>query len=246
MRPKETMAVTTPEVPDEEPEKAGPLEQMLSAVFAETGPAGAKLQAEAVHAARAGGVRLVGPNCFGVQNADLPLNASIAAGPPRGGGGVSIVTQSGSYGMAVHALGQDEGLRVAKVFAAGNKTRDDQPSHIVQGGPESNAQADLSHAALHGIRKNAVDSNRAEHQCEQTKDRQQLHVEAMLRQGLTDKVFEGHDIVYRYVFVHVVDGARHRGGDSLRRSVRADGKEKRVRTPGTLRRTGRLCNRIVE
>ena len=94
---------------------------VLSAGFAETGPDGAKLQAEAVAAARAGGVRLVGPNCFGVQNADLPLNASIAAGTPRGGGGVSIVTQSGSYGMAVHALGQDEGLRVAKVFAAGNK-----------------------------------------------------------------------------------------------------------------------------
>jgi acyl-CoA synthetase (NDP forming) len=94
---------------------------VLSAGFAETGPAGARLQAEAVAAARAGGVRLVGPNCFGVQNADLPLNASIAAGAPRGGGGVSIVTQSGSYGMAVHALGQDEGLRVAKVFAAGNK-----------------------------------------------------------------------------------------------------------------------------
>jgi acetyltransferase len=94
---------------------------VLSAGFAETGGEGADLQAEAVAAARAGGVRLVGPNCFGVQNADLPLNASIAAGPPRGGGGVSIVTQSGSYGMAVHALGQDEGLRVAKVFAAGNK-----------------------------------------------------------------------------------------------------------------------------
>ena len=94
---------------------------VLSAGFAETGDDGAKLQDEAVAAARAGGVRLVGPNCFGVQNADLPLNASIAAGTPRGGGGVTIVTQSGSYGMAVHALGQDEGLRVAKVFAAGNK-----------------------------------------------------------------------------------------------------------------------------
>jgi acyl-CoA synthetase (NDP forming) len=94
---------------------------VLSAGFAETGPEGAKLQADAVAAARAGGVRLVGPNCFGVQNADLPLNASIAAGAPRGGGGVTIVTQSGSYGMAVHTLGQDEALRVAKVFAAGNK-----------------------------------------------------------------------------------------------------------------------------
>jgi acetyltransferase len=94
---------------------------VLSAGFAETGAAGTKLQEEMVAAARDGGVRLVGPNCFGVQNADLPLNASIAAGTPRGGGGVTIVTQSGSYGMAVHALGRDEGLRVAKVFAAGNK-----------------------------------------------------------------------------------------------------------------------------
>ena len=94
---------------------------VLSAGFAEAGEAGAGLQADALAAARAGGVRLVGPNCFGVQNAGLPLNASIAAGLPRGGGGVALVTQSGSYGMAVHALGQDEGLRVAKVFAAGNK-----------------------------------------------------------------------------------------------------------------------------
>jgi len=94
---------------------------VLSAGFAEVGAAGAKLQAEAVAAARAGGVRLVGPNCFGVLNAGLPLNASIAAGLPRGGGGVAVVTQSGSYGMAVHALGQDEGLRVAKLMAVGNK-----------------------------------------------------------------------------------------------------------------------------
>lgn len=93
---------------------------VLSAGFAETGEAGARLQRAAVAAARAGGVRLVGPNCFGVQNASLPLNASIAAGVPRGGG-VAIVTQSGSYGMAVHALGQDEGLPAGKVFAAGNK-----------------------------------------------------------------------------------------------------------------------------
>jgi acetyltransferase len=94
---------------------------VLSAGFAETGPDGARLQAQALAAARAGGVRLVGPNCFGVQNADLPLNASIATGLPRGGGGVSIVTQSGSYGMAAHALGAEEAMRVAKVYAAGNK-----------------------------------------------------------------------------------------------------------------------------
>lgn len=96
---------------------------VLSAGFAETGPTGARLQEEVVAVARAGGVRLVGPNCFGVQNCDLPLNASISPGIPPGNehGGISLVTQSGSYGMAVHALGVDEGMPFAKVFAAGNK-----------------------------------------------------------------------------------------------------------------------------
>ncbi len=116
-----TPAATVPGIVGDAAGKGVAAVVVLSAGFAETGGEGARLQDEAVAAARAGGVRLVGPNCFGVQNADLPLNASIAAGTPRGGGGVTIVTQSGSYGMAVHALGQDEGLRVAKVFAAGNK-----------------------------------------------------------------------------------------------------------------------------
>src|SRR5690348_9719660 len=116
-----TPAATVPGIVRSAADKRVTAAVVLSAGFAETGPDGAKLQAEAVAAAQAGGVRLVGPNCFGVQNADLPLNASISAGTPLGGGGVSIVTQSGSYGMAVHALGRDEGLRVAKVYAAGNK-----------------------------------------------------------------------------------------------------------------------------
>ena len=116
-----TPAATVPGIVRDAADKGVAAVVVLSAGFAETGGEGARLQDETLAAARAGGVRLVGPNCFGVQNADLPLNASIAAGTPRGGGGVTIVTQSGSYGMAVHALGQDEGLRVAKVLAAGNK-----------------------------------------------------------------------------------------------------------------------------
>ena len=116
-----TPAATVPDIIRAAADQGVSAVVVLSAGFAETGPDGARLQAEAVAAARAGHVRLVGPNCFGVQNADLPLNASIAAGTPRGGGGVSIVTQSGSYGMAVHALAAEEALRVAKVYAAGNK-----------------------------------------------------------------------------------------------------------------------------
>ncbi|MDT7803439.1 MAG: hypothetical protein QOI78_6872 [Actinomycetota bacterium] len=94
---------------------------VISGGFAEAGPEGIRRHYELMSAARVGGVRIVGPNCFGVQNCDLPLNASLAAGTPRGGGGISLVTQSGAYGMAIHSLGLDEQIRFAKVYAAGNK-----------------------------------------------------------------------------------------------------------------------------
>ena len=96
---------------------------VLSGGFAETGAEGVALQAELVAAARSGPgdpVRVIGPNCFGIQNCDLPLNASMAAGLPRGGGGISLVSQSGAYGMAIYSLATDERARFAKILAPGN------------------------------------------------------------------------------------------------------------------------------
>ncbi|MHA6781003.1 acetate--CoA ligase family protein [Pseudonocardia saturnea] len=91
---------------------------VLSGGFAETGPEGVALQEELVE--NAGAVRVVGPNCFGLQNCDLPMNASIAAGLPSGGGGISFVSQSGAYGMAIYDLAHDEHARFAKICAPGN------------------------------------------------------------------------------------------------------------------------------
>ena len=91
---------------------------VLSGGFAETGPDGVALQQELIEAA--GSVRVVGPNCFGLQNCDLPLNASIAAGLPSGGGGISFVSQSGAYGMAIYDLAHDDRARFAKICAPGN------------------------------------------------------------------------------------------------------------------------------
>jgi acetate---CoA ligase (ADP-forming) len=114
-------AANVPEVIRDAGAKGVPAALVISGGFAETGPDGAALQAEVVAAARAGGVRIVGPNCFGVQNCDLPLNASMATGLPPRGGGITLATQSGSYGMAIHMLGIDERTRFAKVYAIGNK-----------------------------------------------------------------------------------------------------------------------------
>ena len=91
---------------------------VLSGGFAEVGEDGAMLQAELV--ANAGATRVIGPNCFGIQNCDLPLNASMAVGLPQGGGGICLVSQSGAYGMAIYTLAADERVKFAKILAPGN------------------------------------------------------------------------------------------------------------------------------
>lgn len=94
---------------------------VLSGGFAEAGPQGAALQDELAAIARHAGMRVVGPNCFGVQNAELGLNASIASGATGPPGAIALITQSGAYGMALHAMGGDESVRFGKVYASGNK-----------------------------------------------------------------------------------------------------------------------------
>ncbi len=94
---------------------------VLAGGFAEAGDEGANLQGAMLKAARAGGVRIVGPNSFGILNCNLSLNCSMAAGTPRVGGDIALVTQSGAYGMAIYTLGSDQMLAFSKVFAAGNK-----------------------------------------------------------------------------------------------------------------------------
>ena len=94
---------------------------VLSGGFAEIGPEGQTRQNALLEAARAGGVRLIGPNCFGLYNCNLGLNASMGLGLPPKGGGISLVTQSGAYGMAIFGLAQQRRLLFAKILSHGNK-----------------------------------------------------------------------------------------------------------------------------
>ena len=94
---------------------------VLSGGFAEVGQDGQARQEALIEAARAGGVRLIGPNCFGLYNCNLGLNASMGLGLPPKGGSISLVTQSGAYGMAIFGLAQQRHLRFAKILSHGNK-----------------------------------------------------------------------------------------------------------------------------
>lgn len=94
---------------------------VLSGGFAEVGSEGLARQQAMLERARAGGVRLIGPNCFGLYNCNLGLNASMGLGLPPKGGNISLVTQSGAYGMAIFGLAQQRRLRFAKILSHGNK-----------------------------------------------------------------------------------------------------------------------------
>nr|WP_187279265.1 bifunctional GNAT family N-acetyltransferase/acetate--CoA ligase family protein [Streptomyces lavendulae] len=75
---------------------------VLSAGYAESGPEGRERQRALVRQARAYGMRIIGPNAFGVINtaADVRLNASLAPEMPRPGR-IGMFAQSGAIGIAL-------------------------------------------------------------------------------------------------------------------------------------------------
>lgn len=95
---------------------------VITAGFGELGGKGKELQDELVALVRQHGMRMVGPNCLGIQNRDpeVGLNATFSpAWPPPGG--VAIASQSGALGQAILEHARDLGLGVHQFVSMGNK-----------------------------------------------------------------------------------------------------------------------------
>ncbi|MGW5373735.1 CoA-binding protein, partial [Streptomyces sp. NPDC004011] len=75
---------------------------VLSAGYAESGPEGRERQRALVRQARAYGMRIIGPNAFGIINTapGVRLNASLAPEMPRPGR-IGLFSQSGAIGIAL-------------------------------------------------------------------------------------------------------------------------------------------------
>ncbi|WP_330307774.1 MULTISPECIES: GNAT family N-acetyltransferase [unclassified Streptomyces] len=75
---------------------------VVSAGYAESGPEGRERQRELVRQARTYGMRIIGPNAFGVINTSpgVRLNASLAPEMPRPGR-IGLFAQSGAIGIAL-------------------------------------------------------------------------------------------------------------------------------------------------
>ena len=91
--------------------------QVSSSGFGET-VAGKELEDHIVAAARAGGSRLVGPNCIGIYcpKGHLTWVGGVSPEP----GPVGIVTQSGGLGTNMIRRGNERGVRFSSLVSVGN------------------------------------------------------------------------------------------------------------------------------
>jgi len=95
---------------------------VISAGFSEVGKEGKKRELEVMEVVREYGMRMVGPNCFGVVNTDpeVSLNATFGKTFPIRGR-VGFITQSGAMGEAIMNIAKELGIGFSSVASIGNK-----------------------------------------------------------------------------------------------------------------------------
>jgi acetate---CoA ligase (ADP-forming) len=101
---------------------------VITGGFAEAGPDGEKLQEELVQTARRYGVRLIGPNCQGLNNPHQKLCASWPLLTTQGG--MAFISQSGTVGAALMDWASQDHLGVSVFVSLGNRADIDEADAI--------------------------------------------------------------------------------------------------------------------
>lgn len=106
---------------DECAAKKVPAAILITAGFAETGGTGASLEGQLRERIRGSGIRLIGPNCFGLMSLDpaTRLNATYTPMVPPVGH-VAIASESGGLGLAVVTAAQRLNLGLSSFVSLGN------------------------------------------------------------------------------------------------------------------------------
>jgi acyl-CoA synthetase (NDP forming) len=134
------ISVPAPAVPDaleQCAENGVKVAAVFSAGFAEMGADGAAAQARLHDIARAGNVRILGPNCMGAFCVTSNWYGTFTTSFDHYGGkgwskpgGISIASQSGAMGVQMQILLRDRGLGLSKWVTAGNQSDIDIPECI--------------------------------------------------------------------------------------------------------------------
>ena len=101
---------------------------VITGGFAEAGDEGAKLQEELANIAHHYGIRVIGPNCQGVNNPHHKLCASWPLLTMKGG--MAFISQSGTVGAALMDWASEEHLGVSVFVSLGNRADVDEADCI--------------------------------------------------------------------------------------------------------------------
>lgn len=102
---------------------------VISAGFKETGRDGAMLEKKLVRSAEKYGINLVGPNCLGIINTHLNLNATFSrTTPPRGD--IAFLSQSGAFILAIIDWAVSQNTGFSKIVSLGNEAVLDESDFI--------------------------------------------------------------------------------------------------------------------
>jgi acetyltransferase len=93
---------------------------VISAGFKETGVEGARLEEKLIEVAKKYNIKLLGPNCLGVMNPEINLNATFSPFMPRKGR-IAFLSQSGAFILAVTLWAQKTKFGFSKIVSMGNK-----------------------------------------------------------------------------------------------------------------------------
>lgn len=92
---------------------------VISAGFREVGVEGRRLENDLVSRARRGGMRVLGPNCLGVMNTGLPLNATFSRMmSPKGS--IGVISQSGAVCTSLLDWAAEKSIGFSKMISLGN------------------------------------------------------------------------------------------------------------------------------
>lgn len=124
-----TPARSVPDVLEETGKKGIRNAVVISAGFREAGVDGMRLENRVVEVAKRYGINLVGPNCLGVINTDIGLNATFSREIPDRGN-IAFLSQSGAFILAVMDWAKHTGIGFSKVISLGNKAVLDEVDFI--------------------------------------------------------------------------------------------------------------------
>ncbi len=105
---------------------------IASGGFRETGSQGAELESKLMEIARQHGIRIIGPNCIGLLDTHLPLDATFLPPPGPPPGDVAFISHSGAICAAVIDWARGQGFGLSRLVSLGNQADVNETDMLTQ------------------------------------------------------------------------------------------------------------------